>query len=117
MLPPAMSDDTAETLVRIRVTPRARSSAVLECLDGVWRVAVSAPPSEGAANAALVRLVAKALGVGRTKVRVSAGERSRDKTLAVRGVSDDEVARRLGDAIDVRSNSSRERPVGVQRRH
>jgi uncharacterized protein (TIGR00251 family) len=47
------------------------------------KVRVAAPPEDGKANEALVRLLAKVLGVGRTKVRIVAGASSRMKTIEV----------------------------------
>jgi uncharacterized protein YggU (UPF0235/DUF167 family) len=58
-------------------------------IDGILRARVVAQPVEGAANAALVRLVANSLGVGRGRVRVRAGATSRLKTLQIDGVAPD----------------------------
>ena len=57
---------------------------------------VAAPPVEGAANAALVRLVAKALGLPRSAVRIASGETARVKLLEIDGLDEAEVRRRLG---------------------
>ena len=46
---------------------------------------VSSPPVEGAANAALVRLVAKALGVPKSTVMLASGQTARIKTLEIAG--------------------------------
>jgi len=81
--------------LRVRVTARA-SRDELACLkDGVLHVRVSAPPVDGKANQAVTRLIAKALGVGRTSVRVVRGERSRDKVVEVDGVDPDDARRAL----------------------
>src|SRR5438094_816513 len=56
---------------------------------------VAAPPVEGAANAAVVALVAKALGVAPSTVRVVGGERGRDKRVRVAGLTDADVRTRL----------------------
>jgi uncharacterized protein YggU (UPF0235/DUF167 family) len=58
-------------------------------------VRVSAAPVEGAANAALCKLIAQRLGVARGRVAVVRGERNRDKTVRVEGLAEDEVRRRL----------------------
>ena len=61
----------------------------------VLRVRVQAPALEGRANAALVRLLSLALGLPSRDVAVVRGEKSRDKVVAVRGLSASEVRRRL----------------------
>lgn len=50
-----------------------------------------APPEDGKANAALAALVAKALGVAKSKVSVARGQTARLKTLAIEGVSEAEI--------------------------
>ena len=50
------------------------------------KIAVTAPPVDGEANAAVIELVARALGVARGAVAVVSGQASRRKTVAVRGV-------------------------------
>ena len=57
---------------------------------------VAAPPVEGEANAALRKLVAKALGLPRSAVRIASGETARIKVLEVDGLDEAEVRRRLG---------------------
>ena len=59
------------------------------------RCALTAPPVEGAANQALVKLLAKTLGVAKGKVSVASGERSRNKRVLVQGLSPDELRKRL----------------------
>ena len=61
----------------------------------VLRVRVQAPALEGRANAALVRFLSLALGLPSRDVAVVRGEKSRDKVVAVRGLSASEVRRRL----------------------
>ena len=57
---------------------------------------VTEPPVDGRANAALVKLIAKRLGVAKARVRIIRGERSRDKILGVEGLGRDELRRALG---------------------
>ena len=54
----------------VRLTPRAALERVDGVVDGVLRCRVTAPPVEGAANAALVRLLARELDVPRRAVRI-----------------------------------------------
>lgn len=54
-------------------------------------VKVSAPPVDGLANRAVCELVADLVGVGKSSVTVERGERSRDKVVAVEGVSQEQV--------------------------
>lgn len=74
----------------VRVTPNAGRNAIegVEIRDdgtAVLRIRVSAVPDKGRANAAVVALLAKALGVAKSSVSVVSGETSRLKTLAVAG--------------------------------
>jgi len=74
----------------VRVTPNAGRDAIegVEQRDdgsAVLRVRVKAVPDKGKANAAVVALLAKALGVPRSAVTVVSGETARLKTLAVVG--------------------------------
>lgn len=74
----------------VRLTPRARSDAlggVREAAPGrpCLAVRVTAPPSGGAANAALIALVARTLGVPKSAVTLAAGKTSRLKTLEIAG--------------------------------
>lgn len=63
-------------------------------MDGVLRARVSAPAVDGAANNALVRLVADDLGVARRDVRIVAGAAGRQKLVVVDGVETDAVEAR-----------------------
>ena len=79
--------DSARLRVAVRVVPGARRSEIV-AVEPQLRVRLAAPPVEGKANAELVRVLAKALGVRRSAVRVVAGEKSRDKVVEVTGISD-----------------------------
>jgi uncharacterized protein (TIGR00251 family) len=67
------------------VVPRASKPGLGPLHGDKLRAAVSAPPVEGAANEALRRLVAEALGVARSAVAVERGASGRKKTLRVSG--------------------------------
>lgn len=69
----------------VRLTPRAGSDRVDGVADGVLRAHVAAPAVDGAANNALIRLLADELAVARRDVRIVAGAASRQKLVVVDG--------------------------------
>jgi uncharacterized protein len=81
--------------LRVRVTARASRDELAGLRDGVLHVRVSAPPVEGKANQAVCKLIARALGVGRTSVTVVKGERSRDKVVRIDGVEPEAALHKL----------------------
>ncbi len=86
-----LQQDGDSVSFRVRVTPRASRDALLDVREGTLRVALSAPPVEGAANNALIKLLAKALGVSKSRVQISRGQRSREKLVRVQGLSAKDV--------------------------
>lgn len=86
-------------LVRVRVQPRASRSEIVAWQDNTLRVRVSAPPVDGEANAAVEKLLARALGVAPSTVSVVRGDRSRDKVVRVAGLSLADVRVRLSAAV------------------
>jgi len=64
-------------------------------IDGCLKVALAAPPVDGAANAELVRFIASCFGVGRERVTISAGLTSRNKVVAIRGAGPEDAKRVL----------------------
>ena len=81
--------------IEVRLIPRSGRTALAGSRDGRLLVRVSAPPVEGAANDALIALIADTLAVPRRAVRIVAGERSRQKRIAVDGVGVETAARLL----------------------
>ena len=75
-----------EARFAVRLTPRASFDRVDGVLDGVLKARVTAPAVEGAANHALVRLLAEELGVPRSDVRIVAGASARQKLVVVDGI-------------------------------
>lgn len=84
-----------ETHLKVKVQPRASANKIAGFRDGVLVVRVTAPPEKGRANAAVVALLAAALGVPKTGVRITRGHNSREKLVAVDGLTPEEVERIL----------------------
>ncbi len=85
----------SEYLFSVRLTPRASQDRVVGWEGDVLRVRVTAPPVEGRANEALLRLLARALDVPTRRVRLVRGQTQRNKVVAVEGLSAEEVRARL----------------------
>ena len=81
--------------VQIRVQPRASQNTISGLPDGILRIRVTAPPVGGQANAAAIALLAKALDVPKSNLRLVRGASSREKTLTVESLSQEEVNQRL----------------------
>jgi uncharacterized protein (TIGR00251 family) len=73
------------------VQPRASRTEVVGEHGDALKLRVAAPPVEGAANEALVRFLAKALGVPASAVRVAGGASGRRKVIEIEGVSAESV--------------------------
>ncbi len=71
----------------LRVQPGSSRNSIMVLADGTIKVWVSAPPVEGAANEAVCRLIAKAVGLPFTRVQVIAGHRQRSKTVRLNGLT------------------------------
>jgi uncharacterized protein YggU (UPF0235/DUF167 family) len=78
----------------VRLTPRAALDRVDGVVDGVLRARVGAPAVEGAANNALIRLIADELDVPRSAVRIIAGASSRQKLIVVDGADAEAIVAR-----------------------
>jgi uncharacterized protein (TIGR00251 family) len=89
--------DHAEGLViAVRAQPNAKRAGVIGEQNEALKVAVTAPPEDGRANAALVEVLREALGLKRSQVELMSGPTSRDKKFLVRGLTREEVLVKLG---------------------
>lgn len=84
-----------ETLLKLHVTPRGSKNEIIGWRDNVLCVKITAPPVEGAANAAIVKFIADALDIRKSQVELVSGEKSREKTLKIFGLSEAEVRTRV----------------------
>ena len=75
--------------------PKAGTTAFDRLVPGAVRVRVAAPPVEGAANDALIRFLAEAVDLPRSKVRIVAGTSGRRKRLLFANLAPAELRRRI----------------------
>ena len=76
-----------ELILEVRVIPRAARSQIAGVRDSALLVRLNAPPVDGAANEALITLIAQALDIPRRHVSIVSGASSRTKRLRVKGCS------------------------------
>ena len=81
--------------ISLRVHPGAARNEVAGFTDGVLRVKVSAPPVKGKANRELIAFLSQMLGVAQGSLTIIKGHTSRNKVIAIDGLSQEEVMERL----------------------
>jgi uncharacterized protein (TIGR00251 family) len=79
----------------VRLTPRASRDEIVGWQGDELRVRLRAPPVDGRANEALLRLLASRLDVSPSSIELVSGATARVKRLRVEGLTDAEVRRRL----------------------
>jgi len=88
--------------VSVRVYPDATKNEVVGFRGGVWQVRVAAPPVKGKANKELISFLSKVLGVGKSSVSIAQGHTSRSKLIAVDGLTQQEIMKRLSASVSSR---------------
>jgi uncharacterized protein (TIGR00251 family) len=82
-------------LLRLRVYPNAGRSEVTGFTDGVLHIRLAAPPVKGKANKELTAFLSQALGVSQSSLNIVKGHTSRNKVMAIAGLSLEEIINRL----------------------
>ena len=96
----ALRADAQGVLVPVAAQPGARRPGLLGVRAGALRLAVSAPPEDGRANAALAVLLADTLALPRRAVSCASGATSRRKLFRVEGLPLAELRERLARALE-----------------
>lgn len=86
-------------LLRVKVQPKASRNAILGEQGGRIRIALTAPPVEGAANDSLVKFLADILHVRRQQIVIKGGEHGREKSLLVQEITVEQVNSALGRSV------------------
>jgi uncharacterized protein (TIGR00251 family) len=102
-----MTDAKGETKARlwVRVQPRASRTEITGIDEaGVLRIRLKAPPVDGAANKELLKFLGKkVLGLPPSSLRITSGQSSREKSVEVPGMTDEELRQSLAAAGASRS--------------
>lgn len=91
----SQSPSVTSATLDILVQPRASRAEIVGFHDGALKVRVTAPPVDGAANAAIEKLIATTLGVSKSQVEIVGGQTSKRKRVRISGLSQTAVAARL----------------------
>jgi uncharacterized protein (TIGR00251 family) len=86
------------TRLRLRVSPGAGRAGIVGRHGDAWKVRVTAPPEDGRANEAVLRLLADALSVPRGTLSLVSGHTGREKIVLLDGVGPARIERRLSSA-------------------
>jgi len=89
---------TASTRLQLRVSPGASRAGIVGRHGEAWKVRVAAPPEDGRANDAVVRLLADTLALSQRDVAIVSGHGARDKVVTLTGIAPEEAERRLESA-------------------
>ena len=83
-------------ILHVRAQPGARKDEIAGERADSLKIRITAPPEKGRANEAIIRLLAKKLGLKKSAIRVISGEASRDKRILIQGIGRLELKTLLG---------------------
>ncbi|RKF15943.1 YggU family protein [Alginatibacterium sediminis] len=69
--------------LRVYLQPKASRDQILGLHDGALKIAITAPPVDGKANAHLIKYLSKQLSIAKSKISISSGELNRHKRLHI----------------------------------
>ncbi len=91
-----IKETTGRIEFSIRVVPRASKTEIVGILDGSVKIRVASPPVDGAANAELVKFLAKTFGVAKGNVEIVSGQASKAKRIRITGVTAEQARQVFG---------------------
>ena len=104
---PALRQSAGELLLKVRVQPGASREGVVGVHADALKIAVTAHPEKGKANAAVQRVVAMTLGIRPSQVRIHSGAASRDKWIEIDGLTIEEARRGISRSLRIADTTKR----------
>ena len=86
-----MPSDSGTVHLRVLLSPRAGRDALVGRQGEDLKIRIAAPPVDGAANVALVRFLAKTLGISTDRISLAAGRTGRRKILKIEGLTESQL--------------------------
>jgi hypothetical protein len=77
------SETDGSIIFNVRVVPNSSKSEIVGEFDGSLKIKIAAPPARGAANAELIKVLAKRLGVAKSEVEIISGQSSKNKQVKI----------------------------------
>ncbi len=96
MVEKAIQETESGVSVTCWVQPRASKNKVVGLHGDAVKIAITAPPVDGKANAAIVKFMSKLLGVGKSSIEIASGQNGRNKIIKITGVSLTEFKQKSG---------------------
>jgi uncharacterized protein len=95
-LPPFLRQQNDGTIIlSVKVQPRSSRNEICDVMGAELKVKIAAPPVDAAANEELIRFLASVLDCPRNAVRIIRGGTSKHKSIAIDGVSTQQIEQRL----------------------
>ncbi|MDO7787959.1 DUF167 domain-containing protein [Desulforamulus aquiferis] len=82
-----IKQDDMGVVIKVRVQPRSSKNCLAGEFEGAIKVRLTAPPVDGAANAACCKFFAELFGIAKSNVEVLSGHTGRNKLLRINGIS------------------------------
>ena len=99
-----LTNSKVGVLFPVRARPRAKRNQIEGVREGVLVVSITAAPADGAANDAILELLAKNLRCAKSTLAVARGSHSRDKMISVALLDSNAIHRRLDEILSDASN-------------
>lgn len=97
---PVSKDKSGSVTITVHAKPGSKLSAITDVSPEAVGVAIAAPPTDGEANAELIRFLSEVLGLKKSQITLDKGSRSRDKVLKLdSSLAPDEVLQRIKQAV------------------
>ena len=93
----SLKDAPKKTTIDVKVLPRSSKDEIVRQKDEVYKIKLTAPAIEGKGNKALLKLLAKKLGLPKREIRIISGERSRIKSIQINRLTLEQVKKLLLD--------------------
>ena len=82
-------------VIEVSVKPKGKRDAIEGIHAGALKISVTAAPEKGRANAAVIAVLAKFFGIAKNRIAQETGEKSKQKSFLIEGLTREEIIDRL----------------------